>query len=125
MLLIRITFHKQVYDPSTGKAIEGLYEDINRDGKINDDDRYFYKKPAPDVLLGIKYRIYKNLSIGLARCMVSSATMFTITILQTVVCCSIKNPINFIGNASTNYLETSFNNNQYLSDYYIENASLS
>ena len=35
----------------------------------------------------------------------------------------IKNPINFIGNASANYLETNFSNNQYLSDYYIENAS--
>jgi len=36
---------------------------------------------------------------------------------------TIKNPINFIGNASVNYLETGFTNNQYLSDYYIENAS--
>ncbi|HPH24830.1 MAG TPA: SusC/RagA family protein, partial [Chitinophagaceae bacterium] len=36
---------------------------------------------------------------------------------------AIKNPINFIGNASRNYLETGFKNNQFLSDYYIENAS--
>ena len=36
---------------------------------------------------------------------------------------SIKNPINFIGNASVDYLNTRFVNNQYLSDYYIENAS--
>ena len=36
---------------------------------------------------------------------------------------AIKNPLNFIGNASTNYLEYKFNNNRYLSDYYIENAS--
>jgi iron complex outermembrane receptor protein len=35
----------------------------------------------------------------------------------------IKNPINVIGNASVNYLTTGFANNQYLSDYYIENAS--
>ena len=37
---------------------------------------------------------------------------------------AIKNPLTFIGNASSNYFEsTQFNNNQYLSDYYIENAS--
>ncbi|MCY7421666.1 MAG: hypothetical protein LH478_07985 [Chitinophagaceae bacterium] len=36
---------------------------------------------------------------------------------------AIKNPLNFIGNASTNFLATNFNNNQMLSDYYIENAS--
>jgi iron complex outermembrane receptor protein len=36
---------------------------------------------------------------------------------------AIKNPINFIGNASRDYMNTGFVNNQYLSDYYIENAS--
>ena len=36
---------------------------------------------------------------------------------------SIKNPINFIGNASADYLKAGFVNNQYFSDYYIENAS--
>jgi hypothetical protein len=36
---------------------------------------------------------------------------------------TIKNPIIFVGNASTNYLATGFENNQYLSDYFIENAS--
>ena len=124
MLLIRITFTKQVYDPSTGKAIEGLYEDINRDGKINDDDRYFYKKPAPDVLLGINTQvIYKNLSIGLAMHGSFGNYVYNNYFANSGVLRSIKNPINFIGNASTNYLETSFNNNQYLSDYYIENAS--
>jgi iron complex outermembrane receptor protein len=36
---------------------------------------------------------------------------------------AIKNPLNFIGNATVNYLESGFLNNRYLSDYYIENAS--
>ncbi|MCY7421665.1 MAG: SusC/RagA family TonB-linked outer membrane protein [Chitinophagaceae bacterium] len=44
--------YKQVYDKATGAPIEGLYEDLNRDGQVNNDDRYYYKKPAPDVLLG-------------------------------------------------------------------------
>ena len=36
---------------------------------------------------------------------------------------TIKNPVMFVGNASSAYNDTRFNNNQYLSDYYIENAS--
>ena len=36
---------------------------------------------------------------------------------------ALKNPLIFIDNVPTNYLQTKFNNMQYLSDYYIENAS--
>jgi iron complex outermembrane receptor protein len=32
-------------------------------------------------------------------------------------------PNNFLGNVSTNVLETNFANNQFFSDYYVENAS--
>jgi iron complex outermembrane receptor protein len=32
-------------------------------------------------------------------------------------------PNNFLGNLSTNVLETNFTNNQFFSDYYVENAS--
>ena len=51
---------QQVYD-ANGKAIEGLVVDRNGDGQITQDDRYFYKKPAPDVTLGLASRMeYKN-----------------------------------------------------------------
>src|SRR5436189_253303 len=45
--------YKQVYDPNSGKPIEGLYEDMNRDGAIDEKDRYYYKKPASDIFYGI------------------------------------------------------------------------
>ncbi|HMR84025.1 MAG TPA: SusC/RagA family TonB-linked outer membrane protein, partial [Niabella sp.] len=51
---------KQVYDQSTGLPIEGLYEDINRDGQITDDDRYYYMKPAADFIYGLS----TNVTIG-------------------------------------------------------------
>lgn len=116
--------YKQIYDPNTGKPIEGLYEDINRDGKINNDDRYFYKKPAPDVLLGFNTQVtYKDFSFGITGHGYFGNYVYNNYFSNSGVLRSIKNPINFIGNASTNYLETGFVNNQYLSDYYIENAS--
>ena len=115
--------YKQIYDKS-GKPIEGLYEDINRDGLINDDDRYKYKKPAADVLLGVNTQVsYKQFSLGLAGHAALGNYLYNNYFSGSAVLRNIKNPINHIGNASVNYLETGFNNNQYLSDYYIENAS--
>lgn len=115
--------YKQVYDKG-GKPIEGLYEDINRDGIINDDDRYLYKKPAADVLLGFNTQVsYKQFSFGLTGHGSFGNYLYNNYFSGSAVLRSIKNPINFIGNASVNYLETGFNNNQYISDYYIENAS--
>ena len=43
--------YQQVYDEA-GKPIEGLYVDRNADGQITDADRYYYKSPAADVIMG-------------------------------------------------------------------------
>jgi len=116
--------YKQIYDQKTGKPIEGLYEDINRDGKVDDADRYLYKKPAPDVLLGINTQVaYKQFSIGLAMHGSFGNYLYNNYNSNNGVLRAIKNPLSFIGNAGVNYLDTKFSNNQYLSDYYIENAS--
>ena len=51
---------QQVYDEN-GKPIEGLYVDRDGNGTIDDDDRYCYKSPAPDVIMGLTTKfIYKN-----------------------------------------------------------------
>jgi iron complex outermembrane receptor protein len=36
---------------------------------------------------------------------------------------ALKNPLIYIDNVSTSFLKTNFTNMQYLSDYYVENAS--
>ena len=51
---------QQVYDEN-GKPIEGLYVDRDGNGIIDDGDRYCYKSPAPDVIMGLTTKfIYKN-----------------------------------------------------------------
>lgn len=56
--------YQQVYD-ADGKPIEGLYVDRNADGQINDDDRYYYKKPAADVVMGLTTKfIYKRFDLS-------------------------------------------------------------
>ena len=52
--------YQQVYDEN-GKPIEGLFVDRNGDGKIDSKDKYCYKSPAPDVIMGLTTKfIYKN-----------------------------------------------------------------
>jgi iron complex outermembrane receptor protein len=116
--------YQQVYDRKTGGLVEGLYEDRNRDGAVDSKDLYYYKKPAPDVLLGINTQLnYHQWVVGLAAHGSFGNYLYNNFNANSGVLRSIKNPINFIGNASTNYLATGLVNNRYLSDYYIENAS--
>lgn len=119
--------YKQVYDPKTGQPIDGLFEDRNRDGQINDADRYFYKKPAPDVLLGINTQVtYKQWSLAMSAHGSFGNYMYNQYNSNNGVLRAVKNPLLFIQNGASNYLQTQFtgsNINEYLSDYYIENAS--
>ncbi len=118
--------YKQIYDKAN-KPIEGLYEDINRDGKVDADDRYLYKQPAADMLLGFSTQfMYNKFSIGLAAHGMIGNYQFNQYDAGSGILSVFKNPINFIGNGSRSYLETGFrnnSNNQFLSDYFIENAS--
>jgi TonB-linked SusC/RagA family outer membrane protein len=117
--------YKQVYDAQSGKPIEGLYEDITRDGKVDEADRYLYKKPSPDALLGINTQLtYQKWSFSLAAHGMFGNYLYNNYNSNSGVIRAIKNPLSFIGNASSDYFEsTQFTNNQYFSDYYIENAS--
>lgn len=52
--------YQQVYDKD-GKPIENMFVDRNADGKINSADKYMYKKPAADVMMGLTSRMtYKD-----------------------------------------------------------------
>ncbi|HEY0057782.1 MAG TPA: SusC/RagA family TonB-linked outer membrane protein [Flavisolibacter sp.] len=118
--------YKQVYDVND-KPIEGLYEDLNRDGAITSEDRYIYKQPDADMLLGLSTQFaYRNFSIGATAHGQFGNYNFNQYTAGSGILGNIKNPINFIGNASSSLLETGFrnnSNNQFLSDYFIQNAS--
>jgi iron complex outermembrane receptor protein len=56
--------YKQVYDKNN-KPIEGVYEDINRDGLINNEDLYRYKAPNAPVYMGLYSNVnYKKWTAG-------------------------------------------------------------
>ena len=119
--------YKQVYDKTTGAPIENLFEDLNRDGQITEADRYLYKKPAADILFGINTQVsYKKWNFGLASHGAIGNYLYNQFNSNNGVLRALKNPINFVQNGAPNYMATKFTGtttNEYLSDYYIENAS--
>lgn len=116
--------YKQVYDKTTGAPIEGLYEDINRDGQITDEDRYYYKKPAPDMMFGVNTALtYKKWNLGIVGHAMVGNYLYNNFNANNGTVRAMENPLLYLQNVSANYLNTKFTNMQYLSDYYIENAS--
>jgi iron complex outermembrane receptor protein len=116
--------YKQVYDKTTGAPIEGLYEDINRDGQVDDADRYYYKKPAPDFLFGFNTAFnYKKWNVGVVGHAMLGNYLYNNFNANKSTVRAMEDPLYYISNVSTNYYDTRFNNMQYLSDYYVENAS--
>ena len=117
--------YHQVYDISS-KPIEGLFEDVNRDGIINENDKYLGKQADPNLFLGFS----TNVSYGKWNAGFVVRASFNNYVYNNIY--SANGRINSIlghqatGNASVNYLETHFLGNteqQPLSDYYLENGS--
>ncbi|HAL63950.1 MAG: SusC/RagA family TonB-linked outer membrane protein [Bacteroidetes bacterium 38_7] len=116
--------YEQVYD-ANGKPIEGLYVDRNKDGKINDDDRYQYKKPAADVYLGINSRMqYKNWDFVFSgRANIGNYVYDNFSSNNSTYERLYRPEGPYLANVSADVAETDFKVPQYLSDYYIKNAS--
>ncbi|MBL7743230.1 MAG: SusC/RagA family TonB-linked outer membrane protein [Chitinophagaceae bacterium] len=118
--------YKQIYDKD-GRPIEGLFEDLDRNGLINVDDLYRYKSPDPTVFLGAYSTVnYKKWSAGFSLRANINNYMYNNRFSNTGVKRNIIDPLGFLANGSRNLLETNFTGNgdtYLLSDYYIENAS--
>lgn len=58
--------YQQVYD-ADGKPVQGMFVDRNGNGEIDLDDRYMYKKPAADVLMGLTSKmLWRNWDFSFA-----------------------------------------------------------
>lgn len=119
--------YQQVYDEN-GKPIENEFVDRNGDGTINGDDRYFYKKPTADVLMGLTSRlsykswdfsfslraslnnyVYNSVEAGGSDC--NPTSVYSFDALNNRPLMGVANNIQ------------SKNDNTLLSDYFVQNAS--
>lgn len=121
--------YQQVYDEA-GKPIEGVYVDRDANGVIDDGDRYFYKKPAADVIMGLTTKfLYKNWDLSMAfraslnnyvyydflsnRAVVSTSGLYTNSALHNTTAEAVELGFTGVGNGNDNFL----------SDYFVRNAS--
>ncbi len=116
--------NKQVYDAS-GNPIEGLYVDISGKGGTvngNNADKYIYKNPVADVLLGFSARFaYKNFDIA-----ASTRASFGNYVYNQVAAGASYDQMYQIGywrNQATFLSDTKFVKRQFTSDYFVDNAS--
>lgn len=118
---------KQAYDQTTGKPIEGLFMDQNRDGIINDNDFYRFFNPDPKVFLGFNSDLtYKKFSVGLSMRANIGNYVYNNISSSTGTIRNIINPLGYINNGSADVLYTGFmgdGDKTKFSDYYMENAS--
>jgi len=115
---------QQVYD-ANGKPIEGLYVDRNNDGKIDDYDRYHYKSANPDATFGIATTVsWRKLTLSTAGHAAIGNYVYNNVSSNRGVYSNLFRPEGpYLGNVTTDVFDVNFNNNQYLSDYYVQNAS--
>ncbi len=107
-----------------GKPIEGAYADINNDGSINSSDLYRYHSPSPDYILGFSTSVrYKNWSLSTSLRSYIGNYAYNGMAMNAGAFGTMSYNAYQLSNLHKSYLETGFQSRQYLSDYYVENAS--
>jgi iron complex outermembrane receptor protein len=115
--------YHQLYDES-GKPIEGAFADVNKDGQINSDDLYRYHSPAPDYILGFSTSLrYKNWNVSTSLRANIGNYVYNGMAMTTGAYNTISYNDYQLNNLNRSYLKTGFQTRQYLSDYFVENAS--
>ena len=119
---------QQIYNQQTGKPIEGAYVDRNRDGIISappsSPDAYHYKTPFAPVIMGFTTEFkYRKLGLKMVFRANVGNYVYNNVASNLAVQRAILNPSNFLQNTLSSYTKTNFFNNQYFSDFYVENGS--
>ena len=113
--------YQQIYD-NNGKPLDGAYVDRNGDGKITEDDKYFYKSPTPDVILGFSTKVkFKNWDFSTSLRAVLGNYVYNNSASNSSIA-NIQNN-NFLSNTNSSVLNTQFTTTQLFSDMFIEDAS--
>lgn len=116
--------NQQVYDIN-GRPIEGVYVDLSGEGgAINgiDKNKYTYKKPSPDYLMGLSARYsYKNFDLSASSRI--SLGNYVYNSIASDASYDIRYALGYWANAPTYLEETKFVTRQPYSDYFVQNAS--
>ncbi|RED46789.1 iron complex outermembrane receptor protein [Winogradskyella eximia] len=120
--------YQQVYD-TNGKPIEGAFVDRNGDNVINDSDKYLYKDPYADIIMGLNTNLsYKKWDLAVVtRANIGNYAYNDVAASNSYLNGVIPTTNNFLSNLHSSYLENEFvnqsNEKTFLSSHYIEEAS--
>jgi iron complex outermembrane receptor protein len=115
--------YEQVYD-GAGKPIEGVYVDKNGDGVITPDDRYRYKKAAPDVFAGFTSNFsYKNFDFSFAARANIGNYIYDNNFSNAAVSSFLYGSTGYLNNQLSRIKDIDFAVPQYFSDFFIRNGS--
>lgn len=115
--------NQQVYG-ANGLPVEGVYVDRAADGQININDRYRYQTANPKVLLGFTSQLTAGkFAAGFVLRGNVGNYVYNNVRASTGTYQSLVNSLGFLSNGSSNVLDTRFRNQQFFSDYYVENAA--
>ena len=116
--------YHQLYNRETGKPIEGAYADLNKDGEINEADLYRYHSPAPKYIMGLSTSLrYKQLTLGMSFRANIGNYVYNGMAMNAGAWETVSYNNSQLNNLNASILKTGFKTRQYLSDYYVENAS--
>ncbi len=106
-----------------GKPKEGVYEDVNGDGIINQNDLYRYKSPFPKYIFGFSTQLTFN-RWSISTVLRANTGNYMYNGLATgALQANVLNPLGYLANTLTDVLNTGFKFGQQQSDYYVQNAS--
>lgn len=115
---------KQIYDKASGKPLENLYEDINRDGILNSSDLFIFKSSIPKWIYGFSTNLdYKKWNAGLTLHANVGNYLFNSAATNGAISKFLFS--SFLANQSSDVLNTNFQGvgDYYQSNYYVQNAS--
>ncbi len=99
------------------------YQDLNGDGKINSQDLYRHKNPAPRFFLGFNTQVsYKNWTFGLLARGSFGNYMYSNVASNSGNRNALLPASPTLSNGSSDILNTEFRVPQYFSDYYVQKA---
>lgn len=115
--------YHQLYD-AKGKPIEGAYADLNGDGQINSSDLYRYHSRNPNWIFGFSTSFrYKKWTASTSLRANIGNYLYNGMAMNTGAFGTVSYNVAQLNNMSSSYLKTGFQSRQFLSDYYVENAS--
>lgn len=117
---------KQVYD-SNGMPIEGLYVDKTGKGGVvtaNEANKYYMHSPAPKYLMGISAKFnYKKFDASFSGRLSVGNYVYNNNASNMALYTNLYNQAGSLANILSDVKKTNFQNAQYWSDVYLEDAS--